>query len=72
MRVIAGKKNWFGGKATGFPRAEDGLSCMRLFRHEDSKALAGSGRIGKAKSELHPKLPSEREELGADLLPFKF
>jgi len=70
--VIAGKKNWFGGKATGFPRAEDGLSCMRLFRHEDSKALTGSGRIGKAKSKPHSKLLREREELGADLLFLKF
>ena len=72
LRMISCYENRFGGKATRFPRTEDGLSRMRLFGHEDGKALAGSCRIGKAKSELHAKLLCEREELGADLLPFKF
>jgi hypothetical protein len=70
--VISCEENRFGREVARFPRTEDGFGCMRLFGYEDSKALAGSGRIGKAKSELHPKLPSEREELGADLLLFKF
>jgi len=72
LGVISCEENRFGREVASFPRTEDGLGCMRLFGYEDSKALAGSGRIGKAKSELHPKLPSEREELGADLLLFKF
>jgi hypothetical protein len=72
LGVISRDKNRFGGKSTGFPRAEDGLSCMRLFGYEDSKPLADSGRIGKAKSKSHSKLLCEREELGADLLLFKF
>ena len=72
LRVIAGKKNGLGGKATGFPGAEDGLSRMCLFGYEDGKALAGSRGIGKAKGEFHAKLLCERKELGPDLLPFKF
>ena len=59
LGVISRYKNRFGGKSTGFPRAEDGLSCMRLFRYEDGKALAGSGRIGKTKSKSHSKLLCE-------------
>ena len=45
---------------------------MRLFGYEDGQALAGSCRIGKAESELHAKLLCEGEELGTDLLIFKF
>ena len=72
LRMISCYENRFGGEATRFPRMEDSLSRMRLFGHEDGKALAGSCRVGKAKSELHAKLLCEREELGADLLPFQF
>jgi hypothetical protein len=72
LRMISCDENRFGRKAARFPRTEDGLSCMRLFGYEDGQALAGSCRIGKAESELHAKLLCEGEELGTDLLIFKF
>jgi hypothetical protein len=72
LRMISCYENRFGGEATRFPRTEDSLSRMCLFGYEDGKALAGSRGIGKAKGEFHAKLLCEREELGANLLPFKF
>ena len=72
LGVISRDENGFGREAARFPRTEDGLSRMRLFGYEDGKAFTASCRIGKAKSELHAKLPRKREELGANLWLFKF
>ena len=59
LGVISCDENRFGREVARFPRTEDGFGCMCLFGYEDSKALAGSGRIGKTKSKSHSKLLCE-------------